>query len=222
MRVQAQYLYDQGVRKIGILLAEHPYLEEASQALQRNLVPGQTLVVIDELPRDQVDLRTNILRLTRRKDEFDVLGVFLFAGQISTFYRQARELQFNRPTFGTDFFESLSEIRTSKGTMNGLMFTSINIKAAFLKKYKELFHNESQLAFGAPAYEFAITVGELFNKRGGALTADEIIQGFSTVTSKDGVASGPYGYVNDAKAGQYFRFPISVKRIVGEGFEVVR
>jgi ABC-type branched-subunit amino acid transport system substrate-binding protein len=222
MRVQAQYLFEHNVKRIGLLLAEHPYLEELKEALQRNLVPGQTMVVIDQIPNNEMDLRTNILKLRKKKDEFDSIGVFLFAGQIASFYKQAREVGFNIPTFGTDFFESISEIKSSNGTMNGVIFSSIAIKGVFLRRYQGIFHNESQLAFGAAAYEFAMTVGKLFNDSHRGLSEDEIVRKFASVPEQDGVASGPYRYVNDPKAGQYFQFPVVVKKIVGEGFEEVR
>jgi ABC-type branched-subunit amino acid transport system substrate-binding protein len=221
MRAQADYLLNRGVKNIGLLVAEHPYLEEVTLALERNLLPGQTVTIIDRIPNTEMDLRTHIVKLKQNSKKFDSIGVFLFAGQIATFYRQAHDLKFTTPTFGTDFFESLSEIEASKGTMEGATFTSIDIKEPFLKRYKETFHNESQLAFGAPAYEFAITVGELFNDKGGELTAEEIIKNFSTVTFREGVASGPYKYVNDAKAGQYFQFPVVVKEIQKNGFKIL-
>jgi branched-chain amino acid transport system substrate-binding protein len=120
MRVQAQYLFERGVRRIGLLLAEHPYLEELREALQRNLIAGQTMVLIDQLPNKEMDLRTNILKLMKGEKQFDSLGVFLFAGQIASFYKQARDMGFDTQTFGTNFFESLSEVHASSGSMNGV------------------------------------------------------------------------------------------------------
>ncbi len=222
MRGQAEYLHAHGVKRIGVLLAEHPYLEESFQALQRSLQPGQTLAILDRLPNNQMDLRTNIAKIMKRKAEFDSIGVFLFVGQISAFYRQARDLSFDIPTFGTDFFESVSEIQAGHGTMNGAVFTSIRIKDDFVARYRTRFHNESQLAFGAPAYEFAVTVAALFHERGGAVTAEEIMKSFSTVEPHEGDAAGPYQFVNDPGAGRYFRFPVVVKKISGEKFEIIR
>jgi branched-chain amino acid transport system substrate-binding protein len=222
MRAQTQYLFDRGVKRIGLLLAEHPYLEELREALQRNLLSGQTMVLIDQLPNKEMDLRTNILKLMKGKQEFDSLGVFLFAGQIASFYRQARDMGFDTQTFGTNFFESLSEVQASSGSMNGVVFASVDIKEDFLRRYKGIFHNESQLAFAAPAYELAMTLGELFNGNQGNLSGDEVVKKFALVTQRQGVAAGPYRYVNDAKAGQYFQFPIVMKKIVGDKFEVIR
>ncbi len=221
MQVQSKYLSDQGKNRIGVLLAEHPYLEEVNSALERNLHPGQTLEVIDRLPNGEADFRTRLIKITKNQSKFDVIGVFLFVGQISTFYRQAKNYNFSLPTFGTDLFESLSEIKASQGMMEGVHFASINIKPKFIDYYKSIYKNESQLAFGAPAYELALTIGELFNQANPKPMGREIIKSFSKVTSREGVASGPYKYVNDSEAGQYFQFPVVMKQIRGDRFEVV-
>lgn len=223
MGVQAKFLHNQGLKRIGLILAEHPYLEEAKEALIRGLNVGQTVEILDELPSQEMDLRSFILKISRRKNEFDVLGVFLYPGQIASFYKQSKELGFKMLSFGTDFFESLSEIKASNGLMEGVPFASIEIRDSFIQRYKSLFHNESQIAFGAPAYEFALTIGELFNSlKHQRLSADEIVRKFSEVSPTEGVAAGPYRYVNSPSAGQYFQFPIVIKKIVGEGFVVVR
>lgn len=215
MQAQTTYLDNKGVKKIGIIISEHPYLEELNLAFNRNLKPGQTVEVVDNLLNNEMDLRSTIGKLKRKN--FDAVGVFLFVGQISVFYKQAHDLKYSATTFGTDFFESLSEAKASEGQMNGAVFSSILIKEPFVKRYKEIYGNESQLAFAAPAYEFAITVGELFNKV--ALPADEVIKKFSSVGVRDGMASGPYKYVNDKNVGQYFQFPVVMKRVVKDHFE---
>src|SRR5690606_21504882 len=108
---QAQYLSTLGYKKIGLLVAEHPYLEEATLGFTRNAVVGQTVTIIDRIPKNEMDLRTHIIKLKNSKNNFDAIGIFLFAGQISTFYKQAHSLNFKIPTFGTNFFESISEIK---------------------------------------------------------------------------------------------------------------
>lgn len=129
---------------------------------------------------------------------------------------------FDTQTFGTNFFESLSEVHASNGSMNGVVFASIDIKDDFLRRYKEIFQNESQLAFAAPAYELAMTLGELFNVKQDSLSGEQVVKKFASVDQRQGVAAGPYRYVNDAKAGQYFQFPIVVKKVAGDKFEVIR
>lgn len=213
MSLQARYLKAKGVNKIGILLAEHPYLEEMLAALKRNLLPGQTVEIVDQLPPSEMNLRAYISKF--KKTQFDAIGVFLYAGQISEFYKQAAEQSFTALTFGTNFFESLSELKIGGGTMSGAVFVSNEIKDAFLKRYREIFQNESQLSFGAPAYEFALTVGDLFGDRSEPPSSDKILDLFAELPTRQGVAAGPYHYVNDSKVGRFFEFPLVVKRIEG-------
>ncbi|RIL05036.1 MAG: hypothetical protein DCC75_12070, partial [Proteobacteria bacterium] len=107
MLVQAEYLKQRGLNRIGIILADNSYLEEMYTALVENLLPGQRLEIIERIPITDMDLRTPISKA--KFVEYDAVGVFLGPGQISQFYRQAREQSLSTPTFGTNFFESLSE-----------------------------------------------------------------------------------------------------------------
>jgi len=222
MATQAKYLLKNGVKKIGLIQSEHPYFEELTEALQRNLLEGQTLTIIDQVPTTQLDLRPSILKIKNKLSDYDSVGVFLWIGQVANFYRQLKELSINLPTFGSDLFESISEIKAANGLMDGIPFSGIEIRPEFIKRYKAIYHSESQLAFGAPAYEFAITVGELFGKNSANLSAEEIVNKFSLVSPRPGVAAGPYKYINDSKVGQYFQFPIVIKKIKGDAFEIAQ
>lgn len=55
--------------------------------------------------------------------KFDSVGVLLFAGQISTFYKQLRALKVAVPTFGTNFLKVKSEIQASEGTSEESCFS---------------------------------------------------------------------------------------------------
>ena len=216
MDVQAAYLANLGVKKIALLLTENPYLEEMVEALRRKLRPGQTIEIVERLPATEMDFRTRILKL--QKQDYDAVGVYLWFGQIATFYKQATQLGFKKTAFGTNLFESSSEVAASGGAMEGAVFANTAIHPEFLKHYRTEYGNESQLAFGAPAYEFAITVGELFNEVNGRVARDEIISRFNQVSAREGTASGPFHFVSDSKFGQYMRFPLTMKQVRGDSF----
>jgi len=218
MGAQAQYLHERGMNRIGLLQAEHPYLEEVAQALQRTLRPGQSLEVIDRIPNTDLELRSQVIKLHKRREDFDAIGTLLALGQTSTFYRQARALGFSVPTFGTNFFEVRGEIEASQGAMDGVGFSSISVKEPFIKRYREAFHRENSLSFGAAAYEFALVAGELFNRAEKKLTADQVIGRLSSVDTREGIASGPYRYIDTPATGRYFQFPVVVKKIQGDRF----
>ncbi len=216
MKVNVDYLLKNNHKKIALLLTDHPYLEEMYEALKRNIKPGQTLTVVDRLPQTEMDFRSQIVKL--QKSDFDTIGIFLFVGQISTFYKQARHLGFSKPTFGTNLFESFSEVATSQGSMDGAVFASMKINPEFISRYKAIYGNDSQLAFGAPAYEFALALGELLKLSGSSKGAEELIKRFAGVSGKGGSAAGPYNYQHDASAGKYMRFPLVMKKIKDQSF----
>lgn len=220
MQVLVRFLQKKGWNKIGMVVSDQPYLEEMYNAFNRSLLPGQSGTIIQRLPPDEMDLRSYVLRA--KSENFDVIGVFLNIGQISQFYKQADSLKLTKPTFGTNFFESLSEIRASNGTMSGAVYAHNDIKSEFLTRYKSLFGAESQIAFGALSYEFAIAVGKLFNAMSITPTSDEIIHGFESLKLQDGIASGPYDFVSSEHFGKYFRFPIVMKQVNEDGFTVIK
>jgi len=97
--------------------------------------------------------------------------------------------------------------------MNNLVFSSIAVKESFVKRYQGRFNRENALGFGAAAYEFAMTAGELFNRNSTKLSPSEVVRRIALVGPRDGVAAGPYRYVNTPSTGQYFQFPVTIKRI---------
>ena len=92
MKVQVKRLKELNQNRIGVVIAEHPYIEELLQALERNLLSEQKIEVLGKLPPGEQDLRSLIQKIKNRTD-IDVLGVFLFGGQISSFYRQLQTLK---------------------------------------------------------------------------------------------------------------------------------
>jgi ABC-type branched-subunit amino acid transport system substrate-binding protein len=215
---QAGWLAARGLNRIGILQAEHPYLEELMQGFKRNLRQGQTFELIDRILNTDMDQRSQILKIVRRQSDFDAIGAFVAPGQVSIFHRQARTLGLSLPTFGSNFSESSTDIAASHGAMNDLVFSSIAVKELFVRRYRDQFNRENALGFGAAAYEFATTAGELFNQSTSKLSAAEVVQRLASVSPREGVAAGPYRYINTPSTGQYFQFPVTIKRIQGEHF----
>jgi branched-chain amino acid transport system substrate-binding protein len=216
--VQTARLMERREKRIGLVLAEHPYLEEMHAALKRNLREGQTVEVIDSYQVTSTDFKSTVSKI--RRNNYDSIGVFLYPGQIAQFYRQLREQRVSIPTFGTNFLESISELKLAGGTMEGAEFTNNTVKQEFADRYQAKYKNASQLGFGALAYEFTILMGNLFGGDSGAVNADKIMMRLADVSRQEGVAAGPYEFRNTKVAGKYFYFPISVKRISGEAFQI--
>lgn len=217
LAAQTKYLKARGLNRIGVILTDNPYLEEMYEALKRNLEPGQTLHLIERVLHSEMDLRAAIARA--RMQHHDVIGVMLAAGQISQFYRQAKQLNFSVPTFGTNFFESLTELGAAYGGMEGAVFAGHAVSEDFVKHYQARYGNLSQLSFGGPAYEFALLAGRLFPPLPHSpLSSEEILHRFRGAPQQHGTVCGPYRYVESAEAGGYFSFPIALKQVQGREF----
>jgi len=173
LQVQTLELKKRGLNRIGVLLGAHPYLGEMYAALKRSLREGQSVKLIDSYQIHNTDLKSSISKI--RRSDFDVIGVFLYPGQVAQFYRQAREQKMELPTFGTNLFESVSELKLAGGAMDGSIFTTNTVHTDFIRRYVEKYKNVSQLGFGALAYEFSLLAGKLYNERGSQLSAEEII-----------------------------------------------
>ena len=205
-------------KKFGVILAENGYLEEMFNALKRNLTDSETVTVIGQYQADNLDFRSSLLKL--RNSDFNSVGVFLTAGQIAAFYKQMKEQHISVSTFGTNFFESTSEIEASAGSMSGAIY-SFNTTTPFFKShYQESFKEGSQLGFGALAYDFALLVGDLFNASSRKFTSDEIVSLFSQITERSGIAAGSFVFQNDSEVGKYFKFPIVLKQVTSQGYDI--
>lgn len=214
-----KYLETNKANKIAVLLSDNGYVEQLFEAFQRNLSASQSITVIDRYPTSQNDFRSTILKV--KNGRYDAVGIFLVSGQISTFYRQLRELSFSVPTFGTNFFESLSEVEASQGAMDGAVFANNAFSKDFERAYRQAYPRATQLAFGACAYEFADLTAELFGSGGAELSPDEVIAKYSTVTSRVSKTVGEYHFQETTFAGKEFTFSIAVKRVKGNSWEVV-
>lgn len=220
LALTAKFLNSRGTKRIGIVLTESAYLEEMFEGLKRNLAPGQSVEIVQRYQAEQMDLRDSIARV--RRDTYDAVGVFLSAGQISTFYRELRAQHLSPLTFGTNYFESLSEVTAAQGAMDGAFLVNVDINPAFEARYRKEFNSVSQLAFAAPAYEFALTVAQIANAGVRVPAAEDLILAFRNRAEEAGTASGPFSFQSTAEAGGFFEFPLTVKVVCGEKFKAVR
>ncbi len=216
--VTTRYLESQGLSRIDVVVSDNPYTEEVLASLQRNLRPGQTLKVLERVNQTSMDFRAVISRI--RLSDAQVTGVLLSAGQISTFYRQRREQRVLKPTFGTNPFASISEIRAAAGSMDGAVFAANQVRADFIDRYEARFGDGGQIGFGALAYEFAQTLNRILISIK-PNTPDELLRAFETIGPQEGVAAGPYHYRFEAAYGRFFDFPVSMQVISGVRFRDV-
>lgn len=215
----AEYLRKSGYKTIGVVLAENTYVEGLLDGLTNALGDTVTVHVVDRYNIQDQDFRASVTKIAAGK--FDAVGVFLISGQVSTFYRQLIAQKVALPTFGTDFFESTTEIRLAKGGMNGAVYPHLGITDDFRRAYVTKFANDYQIAYAGNAYDMAITIGKLFHRDTSTPTAEEIMTRLQHVQGKTGVG-GTFEYRDDPEAGPHFHFPVQLKKIVGEKIEILK
>lgn len=137
--------------KIGIVAADLVFFHKVIEGMKTALKDEKIEIIDFVAPSDQ-DFRPLLSKLRRKK--YDALGVFLIPGQVRNFYLQADQLGIKFSTFGTDVFESKTEIEAAKGGMSGAYFASLPLSDLFSKRYRERFGNDIQISFAGNAFDF--------------------------------------------------------------------
>lgn len=212
-----RYFRIQKIKRIGVIQADDPYYTNLVQALKDQLVPGESLAVAQVVGHNEKTFGQAIVKLHGFSSQ--AVGVYLQPGQISEFYKQAKEFGLSVLTFGADVFESKSERRKAVGLMNGAIYAHNTVTQSFRERYIKNFGNDLQTAYAANAYEFAMMVGELFNQSTNT-EPKKIIAELSSYPGREGV-TGRYQLLESEFGDKYFDFPVSIKRINGENDETV-
>ena len=214
------YFRAKGWKKIGIVITDHLYPEGIYESLIRNLKKGEEVIVVDRYPTGFADMSTTVTKLARSK--FDAIGVFLTPGQIGQFYKRLAQQNVSTPTFGTNYFENYDEIKLGGITMNGAIYVHNLVSSKYIERYQMIFGNQSQLAFGGMAYEFASLVGDTFNIEGNNLSSNEMQEKLKKIKYREGKVMGIFGYTETEIGGKYFNFPIAIKMVKDGGSVVIK
>jgi len=209
-KLMAEYLSSQGAKRLAIIKVDNQFIESMLMGLRDSLTKDQTLEIVDTYQPGETDFHTSITKL--RSASYDAFGVYLMSGQISVFYRQLAEQKLKVKTFGTDFFESKTEIGNAAGSMEGAVYPNNFVKDSFVEEYKKLYGNDLQIVWGAFGYEFMSLVVENFCKTPIVLTSKEIIQKFSEVQNREGVL-GLFNFEQSGAGDRYFSFPAVIRKV---------
>ena len=191
------------------MIAENTYVQGLYDGLKNNLGGGMHIEIVERYNMSENNFRSSVLKI--RSKQYDVIGVFLISGQVSAFYRQLAEQKVSAPTFGTDFFESTSEIRDAKGGMNGAIYPHLGTNEEFRNNYIIIYGNDFQIAYAGNWHDMALVIGALFNETSG-FTNDEIMSKLRLPTIYKGVC-GDFKFVENENGGPHFSFPIKMKKI---------
>ena len=212
-RTATAWLAAHNLKKIGLVVSENGYLEEMRRALEENLQDRQNVVLIERHGITDYDFRSTVTKAARQG--YDVLAVYLAAGQIAQFYRQMHEQHLSLPTIGTNFFGSTSEIEAAAGKMDGALYPDNIISAEFITRYEAAYGNKSQITWAAFAYEFADICGRLFHESKKRLAPDEVMAQLALLKPDENSVVGPAVYEDSPERGKQFSFPIAMKQIQG-------
>ncbi|WKZ56144.1 MAG: ABC transporter substrate-binding protein [Bdellovibrionota bacterium] len=214
----ASHLRARGYRKLGVVIVENTYVQGLFDGLKRALGDEIEIKEIDRYNLGDQDFRTSIAKI--RADGYDAIGVFLITGQVSNFYRQLSAQGVALPSFGTDFFESSTEIRLAGGGMNHAVYPHLGITDSFRTSYVAAFGNDYQIAYAGNAYDMAVMLGQLFNKVVPPPNADQIMTRIRSVQNRNGIG-GTFSFVDSEEDGPHFHFPVQVKQVSGESIQVL-
>lgn len=206
-----QYLSSRKVHRIAVVHTENQYLNNILEGIRHSLRPDQSLEVIDTfLPQDS-DFETSVTKLQGKK--FDILGVLLLSGQISQYYRKMKDHNITFATFGTDFFESTTEIDHAAGGMNGAVYSNNEVHRAFRDRYIKTYSNDYQISYAGNGYDFAMYAC-------GAAISEDIQVSLRSSKAHDGIL-GVSHFTETADGDRYIRFPIVIKSIQDGTYETV-
>ncbi len=206
-----QYLRLNNFKKIALVKTEDPFLNSMAEGLRKNLNKDETLDVFATFNPGELDFKTTLTLLKTKK--FDVLGVYLLSGQVSAFYRQLAALGLKVQSFGTDVFESKTEIKDAQGPMEGAFYPNGLVPETFSRLYLQKYKTDNQIAYAYNAFVFAKLSGILFKNIDQQLSAEEIIKLYSNPPGNLG-----FRFRENNSGGKFYEFPLVIKKIVGNSF----
>jgi ABC-type branched-subunit amino acid transport system substrate-binding protein len=161
------------------------------------------------LPTDQ-DFRALIVKLKSLKPQR--VGVFLFAEQLPTFMRQARESNANFEIFGAAVCETAATIDGAQKYLEGCVYPDNQVSEAFRERYRSRYHNEMQLTFAGAAYDMSTLLADYILSHPSA-SSSEMLTTLESVRERKG-ALGAFSFKDDPNFGKYYEYPIVMKKII--------
>lgn len=205
----ASHMRAQGVKRIAIVKTENQYIEAILTGF-KNSAQGIAIEIIDNYQPGDQDFKASVAKIKNRS--YDAIGIFLLTGQGALFAKQIRAHQITAPFYGTDFFESLNEVRQSNGALMGGVFANNQASPVFYKTYTTRFGNDVQLGHAASGYDFVrLMCGELSTSLIGK-SAGEIMKIVSSVAPFQS-AQGDARFSATVSGDKYFRFPVVLRRV---------
>ncbi len=210
-KVLADHLRKRGFRRIAIFKTDNQYLNAIFAGLSA-AASGLQVDLVDSFQPGDKDFRSSIAKLKR--DTYDAAGLFLLSGQAGLFSAQLRGMGLEMPIFGTDFFESMTEVEQSKGTLVGATFANNEVSTSFRARYVAAFGNEVQINHAANGFDFAVFLCERLGSNLNMTSSADILSR-TAKTSRFSSQQGEARFIATPAGDKYFHFPVVIRRIEG-------
>ncbi len=199
------YVRAHGLKKFAVVKTEDTYFDSLADRLKARLAADEQILAFHNLKPDDHDFRTIVTNLRPLRPE--LIFVYLNPGQASTFAIQARNLGVKAPFFGTDIFESQTEISDAHGTFEGAVFVSPETPDDFRASYVKRFGNDLQIAY---AYNSYLTMKMILQALSRPWTTrEQFIESLKLCELPN------FKFTNSAEWGMYFDQPLALRRVSG-------
>ena len=207
-------LRSRGIKRIGFVVTEDPFTQGLYDIFSKTTLPDETVELIATVPAAEKDFKTIATKVVG--SPYDAIGVYLLSGQVQALYRELGKLRFVRPSFGSDVFESRSEIEGSGPAIEGAVYPNIFVPNEFRDQYRTRFGKDSQMSYAYNSY----VVGRWFF---GALGKGKDGTNYTVFERLRSVAVGESVKLEYAPHNvSFLSFPLVVRRVHTGNFEDVR
>lgn len=213
-----KYLRAHNVKNVAAIKVENQYINSLFTELQRQAGPGETVDLIETVATfGEKDFRTSISKIKSSATKYDAVGVYLGSGQIGQFYKQMAEQDVKLVTFGTDFFESQSDIDAAGTAIDGAVYAHYDVPDTFKEEYLAKFGNLSQVAYAGNSFDMAT----FFLNSTALSDSTSIVAAVQEIKAHTGVM-GTYSYKTNADGDKYLSVPVHIKEIRNGAITTIR
>lgn len=201
-------LRSKGFKRFGVVKMEDPYINSCLEGFRSSLREGESVEIISTVLPGDYDMKPHALAIKHAK--VDAVGIYVYPGQISTLYRQLHALGLKIPTFGTDVFESRTEIESAGSAMEGAWYPNFGIPEAFSARYREQYKNDSHIPYAYTGYVWAVITGKIFADPARIPSPEEIVTHYR---SESAPKQTDFDIRRSSDGVFFYQYPVVVKRI---------
>lgn len=206
----AKHLKTRELGRVGLVYSEIPFYVSLADALVQHPNAARSILFRESISPDAQDLSTLASKLKAQR--LDTIVLFLVPSQISTVSKQFSRVGFHPTIIGADTFSDTAAMRDTSGSFRNAAYVDMAVDPTFAKEYQRKYQDGSNITFAFNGYHFALLVGDLFDGANHPLSSGQLL---AKLRAYEG--SRTISYRRDQSFGQYFAFPIELKRCEESG-----